>query len=149
MNETRRNSRVTRALDVIKLTEEGMTVVDACHEIGLPRSTYYFIIKSEREALSEYQLMKRAIQLEQILKILFSEDEILEKLIEKANSEDSSIKEIVSVLKYMDQKKEDLIQSQNLLEYDKDYVASILTGPKQVPGVSRFSTEPPLDIGQY
>jgi tRNA A37 N6-isopentenylltransferase MiaA len=145
MNEIRRNSRVSRALEVIKLTEEGMTVVDACQEVEMPRSTYYFIIKSEREALAEVQRLKRGSQISQLLSILIYKETILDNLLAKAKSEDATVREIVEVLKYIDKKLDELKESLNHTEYDKDYAASILTGPKQVPGVSRFTSEPPID----
>ena len=48
-------SRVTTALQVIQHMNDGMTVVAACKEVGIPRSTYYDVVKKNPEAVTEYQ----------------------------------------------------------------------------------------------
>ena len=48
-------ARVNSAIQVIQRMQEGMTAVDACQEVGLPRSTFYDIVKKNPEALAEVQ----------------------------------------------------------------------------------------------
>ncbi|MFC2053165.1 hypothetical protein ACFLV7_02540 [Chloroflexota bacterium] len=47
-----------------------MTVVDACEEVGISRSTYYNIIKNNPEDIAEYQEMVEANAKEQLGMIL-------------------------------------------------------------------------------
>jgi ACT domain-containing protein len=45
---------VNAAIQVIQHMNSGMTVVDACKEIGLRRSSFYDIVKKYPEAIAEY-----------------------------------------------------------------------------------------------
>jgi hypothetical protein len=51
---------VNAAIQVIQHMNSGMTVVDACKEIGLRRSSFYDIVKKYPEAIAEYQEMVEA-----------------------------------------------------------------------------------------
>ena len=55
MKTITKTSRVNTALQVIQHMNDGMTVVDACKEVGMPRSSFYAIVKKNPEAVTEYQ----------------------------------------------------------------------------------------------
>ncbi len=61
---------------------DGMTVVDACREVGMPRSSFYAIVKNNPEAVAEYQEIVEANARYQLGLILFHKNEIHQKVIE-------------------------------------------------------------------
>ena len=66
---------------------QGMTVVEACQEVGMPRSSFYYIMENNPEAIAEIQSIIDAKNREQLGLILISKTEILRKIIEDALSE--------------------------------------------------------------
>ena len=48
-------SCVNTALQVIQHVNEGMTMVEACQSVGMPRSSFYYIVENNPEAISEVQ----------------------------------------------------------------------------------------------
>ena len=54
MKDIAKTSRVYTALQVIRHMNDGMTVVSACKEVGIPRSTFYDVVKKNPEAVTEY-----------------------------------------------------------------------------------------------
>ncbi len=40
---------------VIQNLFSGMTVVDACREVGIPRSTFYYMVENNPEAIANIQ----------------------------------------------------------------------------------------------
>jgi ACT domain-containing protein len=77
----------------------GMTVVDACKEVGIPRSTYYHLVKTHPEAMAEYQEMVEVNARIQLGLILSSKTQILEKVIEDAVSEETSPRDRLAIYK--------------------------------------------------
>ena len=57
MNEIKRKANINRAIQVINRTQEGLTITEACKEIGLPRSSYYYIARTESKSLALVQNM--------------------------------------------------------------------------------------------
>ena len=55
---------------------------DACEEVGMPRSTYYYIIAREKDAIAEFQDMVVANSRENLWMILVHQTELLQKIIE-------------------------------------------------------------------
>ena len=73
MNEITRSSRVTTALQVIARMNEGLTVRDACLEVGIPRSTFYNIIARDTEAIAVFQDMVIANHRERLWMVLVNQ----------------------------------------------------------------------------
>jgi ACT domain-containing protein len=48
-------SRINAVTQVILHMNSGMTVVDACREVGLPRSSFYYIIENNPQAIVDIQ----------------------------------------------------------------------------------------------
>ena len=61
---------------------DGMTVVAACKEVGIPRCTFYDVVNKNPEAVTEYQEIVDANYRHQLGLILFHKNEILQKVIE-------------------------------------------------------------------
>jgi hypothetical protein len=59
-------SRVNNALQVIQHMNNGMTVVEACREVGMPRSSFYYIVENNPEAIAEIQTLIDANNREQL-----------------------------------------------------------------------------------
>jgi ACT domain-containing protein len=70
MNEITRSSRVTIALQVIQRMNEGLSVKEACSEVGMPRSTHYYIIVRDTEVIALFQDMVTANHRERLWTIL-------------------------------------------------------------------------------
>ena len=45
------------ALQVIQHMNAGMTVVEACRELGIARSSFYYIVENNPEAIAEFQVI--------------------------------------------------------------------------------------------
>ena len=97
MNEIKKRTRINRAIQVISRTQEGTSVSNACKEVGIPRSTYYFIITTEKDELREFLDMVNAYDRMNLLTILENKDEILDKLIESGLAEETKPKERLSI----------------------------------------------------
>ena len=87
-----------------------MTVVDACKEVGIPRSTYYHLVKTHPEAMAEYQEMVEANARMQLGLILSSKTQILEKVIEDAMSEETSPRDRLAIYKTLSELGEGISQ---------------------------------------
>lgn len=81
----------------------GMTVVDACQEVGLPRSSFYDIIKKYPEAIADFQEMVEANAHQQLGLILAHKSEILYKVIEDGLSDKTSPRERLAIFKTLDE----------------------------------------------
>jgi predicted DNA-binding protein YlxM (UPF0122 family) len=103
MKSITKASRVNSAIQVIQHMNSGMTVVDACEEIGLPRSSFYDIVKKNPEAIAEYQEMVRINARQQLGLILLHKTEILNKIIQDALSDDTSPRERLAIYKQLDE----------------------------------------------
>ena len=65
----------------------GMTVVEACREMGMARSTFYYIVENNPEAIAEFQDIINASNREQLGLMLLSKNELLRKVIEDGLSD--------------------------------------------------------------
>ena len=99
MKDIAKTSRVNTALHVIEHMNNGMTVVAACKEVGIPRSTFYDVVKKNPEAVTEYQEIVDANARHQLGLILFHKTEILQKVIEDGLSEGIPPRERLAIYK--------------------------------------------------
>lgn len=81
MNEITRSSLVTTVLQVIQRMNEGLSVKEACREVGMPRSTYYYVIARDAEAIAIFEAMVTANNRERLWMILVNQVNILQRLI--------------------------------------------------------------------
>jgi len=103
MKDIAKTSRVNTAIQVIQHMNDGMTVIAACKEVGIPRSTFYDVVKKNPEAVTEYQEIVEANARHQLGVILFYKNEILQKVIEDGLSDNTSPRERLAIYKAMDE----------------------------------------------
>jgi hypothetical protein len=103
MKDIAKASRVNTALHVIEHMNNGMTVVAACKDVGMPRSTFYDVVKKNPEAVTEYQEIVDANYRHQLGLILFHKTEILEKVIEDGLSEKTAPRERLAIYKALNE----------------------------------------------
>lgn len=140
MKELTKSSRINRALQVIQHTNQGMTVMDACREIGMPRSSYYYIVKSNPDAFIEAQEIIRISNMEQLAAIVVSKVHILERMIQDGLAEETSPRDRVSILREMDRQMDKLMDSLQLDNlYEMKAVDFLKQGPETSKQESKFS----------
>lgn len=140
MKDITKTSRINTALQVIQHMNDGMTVVEACKEVGIPRSSFYYIVDNNPEAIAEIQTLIDANNREQLGLILLTKTEILRKLIQEGLSDKTKPRERLAIYAKLNELEYEL--SQNLqVENDtaKQAREFLSQGPKLVHGVSRYS----------
>ena len=103
MKAIAKTSRVNTALQVIQHMNDGMTVVAACKEVGIPRSTFYDVVKKNPEAITGYQEIVDANARHQLGLILFHKNEILQKVIEDGLSDSIAPRERLAIYKALNE----------------------------------------------
>ena len=48
-------SRINNAIQVVQYMNNGMTVVEACKAVGMPRSSFYYIMENNPDAFAKMQ----------------------------------------------------------------------------------------------
>ena len=103
MKDIAKTSRVNTAIQVIQHMNDGMTVIDACKEVGIPRSTFYDVVNKNPEAITEYQEIVEANDRHQLGLILFHKNEILQKVIEDGLSDNTAPRERLAIFKALNE----------------------------------------------
>jgi len=85
------------ALQVIQHMNAGMTVVEACREVGIARSSFYYIVENNPEAITEIQDIINTSNREQLGLMLLSKIELLRKLIEDSLSDKMKPKDRLTI----------------------------------------------------
>lgn len=55
MKSLTKASPMNTALQVIQHMNAGMTVMEACREVGIARSSFYYIVENNPEAIADFQ----------------------------------------------------------------------------------------------
>lgn len=134
MGTPARNARVNNAIQVIQQVNDGLTVTDACREIGIARSTFYYTIKANPEAIAEYQDMITTNAREQLALVLLSRRAILEKVVQDGLAEDTSPRDRLQILKMLDSLLNDMV---NKLQADNEAEEKAQEFMRQGPVISR------------
>ena len=103
MKDIAKTSRVNTALQVFQRMNDGMTVVAACKDVGIPRSTFYDVVKKNPEAVTEYHEIVEANARHQLGVILFHKNEILQKVIEDGLSDSIAPRERLAIYKALNE----------------------------------------------
>ena len=148
MKTIAKNSRVNTALQVIQQMNSGMNVVDACRAVGMPRSTYYYIVKNNPEAFAEYQDIIAANARERLGLILLNQTAILQKLIKDGLADTTKPRDRLTIYKALHSMLEELARSLQVeSQSERDAPAFLKQGPQLSHQVSRFTaTETILTI---
>ena len=133
-------SRVNSAKQVMQHMNSGMTVIDACKEVGIPRSTYYHLVKSHPEAMAEYNEMVEANDRHQFGLILSNNTHILKKVIKDGLSDETSPRDRLAILKMLTERGEKLSPGTQI---DRQLEAAahefLSRGPTTMPMKSRLT----------
>ena len=76
--------RQNQALQVIQHSNDGMSIVKACQEVGIPRSTFYAFVKRHPDAVARFQDMQIEAGMRQLALILDNQFDILEHVVQDA-----------------------------------------------------------------
>ncbi len=133
-------SRVNSAKRVMQHMNSGMTVIDACKEVGIPRSTYYHLINTYPEAMAEYQEMEEENARIQLGLILSSNTQILEKIIDDARSDKTTPRDRLAIYKTLTEMVEKLSQEKQIDSQLEAAAHEFLSrGPTTMPMKSRLT----------
>ncbi len=108
MKDIAKTSRVNTALQVFQHMNDGKTVVAACKEVGIPRSTFYDVVNKNPEAVNNYQEIVDVNARHQLGLILFHKTEILEKVIDDGLSDNTAPRERLAIYKALNELEYDL-----------------------------------------
>jgi ACT domain-containing protein len=140
MNAITKASRINTAIQVIQHMNNGMTVVDACQEVGVPRSTFYDIVKKNPEAIAEYQEIVEANARQQLGLILFHKTEILHRVIEDGLSDNTAPRDRLAIYKALSELEGDLNRTLQIeSQAAKEAHEFLKRGPTTSHKVSRLS----------
>lgn len=116
----------------------GMTVVDACREVGMPRSSFYYIVENNPRAIADIQAIIDVSNRDQLVLILQHKMEIFEKVIQDGLSEKTSPRSRLAIYIKLTQLTDELMDT--LQRDEAPNVDFLLTGPKLVKAESRFAS---------
>ena len=143
MKSLAKASRVNKALQVIQLMNEGVKIVDACQNVGIARSSYYYIVQNNPDAIAEIQEIINVNQREQLALLLQTKMEMLQKVIADGLSETTKPKERLAIYLKLDEYFRNL--EENLqMQYQSAKIEQqfLFNGPEQHYVESRFSASP-------
>ena len=141
MKSLAKAARVNQAIEVIQHMNSGMTVVAACQEAGLPRSSYYDIVKKSPEAIAEFHEMVQLNARQQLGMILSHKTEILGKIINDGMSEDTAPRDRLAIYKTLNDLDDKLSSAIENESQAAAYVYEFLKqGPKTEWQESRLTT---------
>ena len=139
MNSPKKVVRTNQALEVIRLSTDGMSIVKACQEAGIPRSTFYYFYSNYPELFAESQEMIESIEREEFIAILTRRLVILDKIIEDALSDKTKPRQRLAAYKLLMERLERLWEKVVRDSMDNDEIVELLSGPTLIQGKSRFS----------
>jgi len=111
MNANIQTKHINQALQVIERMNIGMTIVDACREVGIPRSTFYDICKRNPKAVAKVQEIIEANAQQQLGLILSHKTEILQKVISDGLADTTKPKDHLAIYKTLSELLDGLTQS--------------------------------------
>ena len=140
MKSLAKASRVNTALQVIQYMNQGMTVVEACQEVGMPRSSFYYLVENNPEAIAEIQGIIDANNREQLGLILLSKTQMLRKIIEDGLADATKPKYRLAIYSKMNQIEGELTQGLPIEnEMEKRALEFLSQGPTRRMGISRVT----------
>jgi hypothetical protein len=131
-------SRISAVTQVIQYMNSGLTVVEACREVGMARSSFYYIVENNPQAIADIQAIIDTNNREQLVLILQHKMEIFEKIIQDGLSDKTSPRARLAIYMKLTQLTDELMES--LQRDEVPDVGFLLTGPKLVKAESRFAS---------
>ena len=114
MKSLAKASRMNTALQVIQHMNAGMTVVEACREVWMARSSFYLILQNNPEAVMEFQDIINASNREQLGLMLLSKNELLRKVIEDGLSDKTKPSDLLAIFLKLNDLVQQMTQNQQL-----------------------------------
>ena len=140
MKSKSKASRINAVTQVIQHMNRGMTVVEACREVGMPRSSFYYIMDNNPDAFAEMHARIDANNREQLAMIQLSKTEMLRRIIQDGLSADTKPKDRLAIylkLSELDNKMSQALQVEN--EAENSIHELLKQCPKTSVQVSRYS----------
>jgi hypothetical protein len=138
MKSITKASRINVVIQVIQYMNSGMTVAEACREVGMPRSSFYYIVENNPQAIADILAIIDVSNREQLVLRLQHRMEIFEKVIQDGLSEKTSPRSRLDIYIKLTQLTDELMDT--LQRDEAPIVDFLLTGPKLVKGESRFAS---------
>jgi hypothetical protein len=139
MRSIKQSIRTNQALEVIKNTHEGLSIVEACQVVGIARSTFYYFYNHHPDALAAYQEMRIVSILQQLALILGNQPKVLECVIKEGLADTTKPRDRLAILKQVTKMRDELLEDFRVNSRDGKDAADFLTGPTLKPAESRFS----------
>ena len=140
MKSLAKASRMNTALQVIQHMNAGMTVAEACREVGIARSSFYYIVENNPEAVSDVQAIIDTNNREQLGLILMTKTEMLRKLIEDGLSNTTKPKDRLAIYLKLNELVDRLIDSLHIEnQFEKEAHEFLKRGPVLVKAKSRLT----------
>ena len=133
-------SLVNTATQVIQHMNAGMTVIEACQTVEIPRSSFDYIMENNPEALAEVRAMIDANNREQLGLILLSKTEMLQRIIEDGLSETTKPKDRLAIYVKLNELVDRLTDTLHIdSQMSKDANEFLKRGPQLVHARSRLT----------
>ena len=135
-----KSARINQALSVIRHAQEGMSIVKACIEVGIARSTFYYICKTNPERIEEFQKLIEESERSQLVTMMSKAEAIVERLGKDALDEKTKARVVLAIKKDFDKRTDYLSEKLLRPHEDSERAREFLTGPMLEPGTSRFAS---------
>jgi hypothetical protein len=133
-------SRINAVTQVIQHMNDGMTVVEACREVGMPRSSFYYIVENNPEAIAEAQAIIEANNREQLGLILACKNEILRKVINAGLADETKPKDRLAIFMKLSELADGLTKGMGIdNDIERQAHEFLKHGPQLVMAKSRFT----------
>jgi hypothetical protein len=148
MSSLKQQIRTNQALQVIQHANSGMSIIDACQAVGIPRSTFYYFVDHNPDAIASFQELQMNVAIKQFALILENQTKVLEGVIQDGLATTTKPRERVAIYKYLKQRTDELMEALQVNHMADREVEAILSGPKLIPGESRFdASSTPIALG--
>jgi hypothetical protein len=111
MKSITKASRINAVTHVIQHMNNGMTVVEACREVGIARSSYCYIVEKNPQAIADIQAIIDSSNREQLALILQHKMDIFEKIIQEAYPKKTSPRARLAIYMKLTQIADELLES--------------------------------------
>jgi ACT domain-containing protein len=132
--------RMTQTIQVIEHSNDGMSIVEACKEVGISRSKFYYFISRHPDAITKIQEMKMIATIEQLSLLFENQIKVLKRVIQDGLSDKTKPRQRLAIYKELSRQADELKNSLQTNRIVNSDIADILTGPELVPGISRMSS---------
>jgi hypothetical protein len=137
--EITEKQRIAAVLQTITLIQSGMTLTQALEVTNLSLTQYYDWINKGEETIEMFYHMIDQQERRELSVILSERETLIEKALTKAKAEKASIYDILSVVTYMDKRKDEIESRQGVTDNAEIKAKRYLTGPMVQIQSSRLS----------